>query len=42
MISTETLEKLAEAAGEGSLLNHEAVLVDDVPFTVTGEPSVAV
>ncbi len=35
MISTETLEKLAEAAGEGSLVNHEAVRVDDVPFTVT-------
>ncbi len=38
VISTETLGKLAEAAGEGSLLNHEAVLVDDVPFTVTLRP----
>jgi len=38
LISTETLEKLAAAAGEGSLVNHEAVRVDDVPFSVTLRP----
>ena len=38
VISTEALEQLAAAAGEGSLVSHETVLVDDVPFTVTLSP----